>query len=238
MSLQIQTAQNVGLEYEIASVGERIAAQLIDYAVMIGWFLTIIGLAALFSTVGKLFGSVWLIWAVLFFPVMFYTLLCEYFMEGQTVGKMALKIKVVRLDGGRASLGAYLLRWVLALVDISMFSGLVAVLTIIINGKGQRLGDIAAGTAVVRNYQTVSFSSIEIPELPEGYSPTYSSVVQLTDKDIRTIKKVMKLEDAELLESTAHKVAEVLGVTYAETDYNFLVDVVNDHQFYAISEAK
>lgn len=238
MSLQIETAQNVGLDYEVASIGERILAQFLDYAVWVGWILVMLGLSAwLFSTT-DFFSSTWLHTGVIGMPLLFYSLLCEYFMEGQTVGKMALKIKVVRLDGGKASLSAYLLRWILNIVDISLFSGVVAVLTILINGKGQRLGDIAAGTAVVRNYQTLTFKSIAIPELPEDYRPTYPNVVRLTDKDIRTIKKVMKLNDDELLESTANKVADVLGVTYTETHYNFLVDVVNDHQFYAISGEK
>lgn len=233
MSLQIETAQNVGLEYEIASVGERILAQFLDYGVRIGWVLVTMGVAAWLFSITEFFSSMWLVIALIGVPAVFYSLLCEYYMEGQTVGKMALKIKVVRLDGSRATFSGYLLRWLLSLVDISIMSGLVAIITILINGKGQRLGDIAAGTAVVRNYQTVTYKSIAITELPEGYQPTYPNVVQLNDKDIRTIKKVMKQDNEELLEAAAGKVAGILGVTITETPYNFLVDVVNDHQYYA-----
>jgi uncharacterized RDD family membrane protein YckC len=234
MSLQIATAQNVGLEYEIASVGERIAAQLIDYVVIIGWWLTLLALQALL--ISNLSSAAWAVGLLYGLPPLFYSLACEYFLEGQTVGKIALKIRVVRLDGGRATLSAYLLRWLFSIVDISLFSGLVAILTIIINGKGQRLGDLAAGTTVVRNYQTVKFSAIEIPELPEGYIPTYVNAGQLSDKDIRTIKKVMKQGNEELIESAADRVAKVLGVSYSELPYNFLVDVVNDHLYYSIRE--
>lgn len=234
MSLQIETAQNVGLDYEIASIGERILAQFLDYGVRIGWVLVTVGLSAWLFPKSDFFSSVWLLIAVIGVPTAFYSLLCEYYMEGQTLGKMALKIKVVRLDGGRATFSGYLLRWLLSLVDISSTSGLGAIITILINGKGQRLGDIAAGTAVVRNYQTVTYKSIAITELPEGYQPTYPNVVQLNDKDIRTIKKVMKQDNEELLEAAASKVAGILGVTIMETPYNFLVDVVNDHQYYAM----
>ena len=233
MSLQIETAQNVGLDYEVASVGERIIAYFIDGGVKIGWVLAIGGVGYwLFSDVGSV-SSVWLIIGGLLIPILLYSLLCEYFMDGRTVGKMAMRIKVVRLDGSKATFGGYLIRWLLSIVDINMFSGLVALLTIVINGKGQRLGDIAAGTTVVRDYHTVKLADIALPVLPEGYRPTYPGVTQLSDSDIRTLRKVLLQHNPDHYESAANRVAQVLGVTFEETPYNFLVDVVNDYQYYA-----
>ncbi|AHY45301.1 putative membrane protein/domain [Rubrobacter radiotolerans] len=74
------------------------------------------------------------------------------FMEGrfgQTVGKMLLGIKVVREDGGAPGYGAAAIRTVLRIVD-GFMAYLVAFVTVLVSGKNQRLGDMAAKTLVVR----------------------------------------------------------------------------------------
>ena len=148
MSVQINTSQNVRLSYEPASIGDRILANLIDYLIYLAWAILTGFLFRKLSSGGSL--SVFFYILMIILPIMFYPLLTEYFLNGQTIGKRVLNIKVVRLDGGKPTLGAYLLRWVLNIVDFGLFSQLVGVLTIAINGKGQRIGDIAADTTVIR----------------------------------------------------------------------------------------
>lgn len=78
----------------------------------------------------------------------YYTLLEGY--RGQTVGKMLLGIKVVREDTGDVpGIGAAAIRTVLRIID-GIFAYLVAFITVLISGKNQRLGDMAAHTLVVR----------------------------------------------------------------------------------------
>ena len=77
-------------------------------------------------------------------PTTFYSLIFEIAMNGQTPGKYLNKIRVVKIDGSKPTLGSYLTRWLLRIIDIWFFTGSVAVFTILFNGKGQRLGDIAA----------------------------------------------------------------------------------------------
>ncbi|TDE11957.1 RDD family protein [Dyadobacter psychrotolerans] len=233
MSLQIETAQNVGVDYEIASIGERILAQIVDYAVYFGWILTVFGIKILFDPNNRLFSETWMLTAGIFLPIVLCPLLCEYYLDGQTVGKMALKIKVIQLDGNKATLSSYLLRWLLAAVDISTFSGMIAILTIAINGKGQRLGDIAAGTAVIKTQPTVKLEHILTPDFDTTYQPKYRGAAQLSDKDIRTIKKVLASGNDELIEKTMHKVEVLLGVNSLDTGNVFLRTVVNDYNFYA-----
>ena len=80
--------------------------------------------------------------------ILYYVLMEGYL--GQTVGKMLLGIKVVREDdGGVPGVGAATMRTVLRIVD-GLFSYLVAFVTVLISGKNQRLGDMAAHTLVVR----------------------------------------------------------------------------------------
>jgi uncharacterized RDD family membrane protein YckC len=235
MSLQIDTAQNVGVDYEIASIGDRILAQLVDYAVYFGWILTVIGVRSMMWDNGA-FSETWFITGAILLPIMLYPLLCEYFLDGQTVGKMALKIKVIRLDGSKATLSSYLLRWLLSIVDVSLFSGIVAILTIAINGKGQRVGDIAGGTAVIKTQPTLQLEDILTPDQDENYQPKYPAVTQLTDKDIRTIRKVLATKNEELIEATMHKIEAILGVNSMDTGQVFLWQIVNDYNFYANSE--
>ncbi|HSL00572.1 MAG TPA: RDD family protein [Rubrobacteraceae bacterium] len=137
---------------EVHVTGRRILATIVDglvfgvlYAVM----------AALFGTVASTGAASWsgslpAFWSVVYAAliVLYYVLLEGYL--GQTVGKMLFGIKVVREDNGDVpGLGGATIRTVLRLID-GLFSYLVAFITVLISGKNQRLGDMAAHTLVVR----------------------------------------------------------------------------------------
>ena len=131
-SVRIETAHNVALQMEVATIVDRGLAVLIDWLVLAGWSIA----------VGQLFNALdlampdWLGVVLFAIPWTFYHLLCEVLMDGQSIGKRARNIKVVRLDGAQPGIGNYLLRWVLRLVDTLFFLGAVVIL---FNGKGQRI---------------------------------------------------------------------------------------------------
>lgn len=137
---------------EVHVTGRRILATVIDglvfgalYAVMAAFFGTVTSTGAA-SWSGSLPASWSVVYAVLI--VLYYILLEGYL--GQTVGKMLLGIKVIREDNGEVpGLGGAAIRTVLRLID-GLFSYLVAFVTVLISGKNQRLGDMAAHTLVVR----------------------------------------------------------------------------------------
>ena len=236
MSLQIETAQNVGVDYEVASIGDRILAQFLDYGVRFIWAMAVLATTAVFSAWRM--AENWIMMGLIMLPAMLYSLLCEYFLDGQTVGKMALKIKVIKLDGSKATLSSYLLRWLLSIIDVSIFSGLVAIITIAFNGKGQRLGDIAAGTTVVKTQPTVKLEHILTADLSSDYQPTYAGVTNLTDKDIRTLRKVLATNNEKLMDEAMGKIEELLGVNSLETASVFLSTVINDYNFYTNAEER
>ena len=236
MSLQIETAQNVGVDYEVASIGDRILAQLIDYAIYFVWIMAISALMALASSTSIKPSGGWILVLFMFLPIALYPVLCEYFLNGQTIGKMALKIRVIKIDGTKATLISYLLRWLLSVVDITFFSGLVAVLTIAINGKGQRVGDIAAGTTVIKTKPSVRFEQLLHTGLAPGYKPSYTEVTRLSDRDISTLRKVIASNNLELQEAAVHKIEKLIGVNSLDEPQTFLMTVVNDYQFYTASE--
>ena len=142
----------VGIQEDVHVTGRRILATVVDGLVF----------GALFTVMTMLFGSITNVgfanWngsmpalpSVLYgvIVVLYYILLEGYL--GQTVGKMVLGIKVVREDNGEApGLGGATIRTLLRIID-GLFSYLVAFITVLISGKNQRLGDMAAHTLVVR----------------------------------------------------------------------------------------
>ncbi|MGF7216799.1 putative RDD family membrane protein YckC [Spirosoma lacussanchae] len=227
MSVTIRTSQNVVVEYEPASVGERILATLIDYLVFFGWWLLVLAVPAGVGIETSRFYVV----AVLL-PVVFYDLLCEYFLNGRSVGKLAIGIRVVMLDGTQPGLGAYLLRWLLRIIESGSFMlGIVPIITVGINGKGQRLGDIAAGTSVVRLKPAVSLTDVLTRPVPDNYSLQFPDVRLLTDRDVRIIREVLLRGDESVLARTADKIKAVTGIDSTLSSRTFLETVLTDYQF-------
>ena len=145
-TVRVRTTQNVFIDYPVASIGDRILAYLIDRIILILYSVAVI--AALLNLDARAYGISG--WSLLGFPWMFYNLLFEIFMNGQTPGKQVMKTKVVRLNGTPPTIGDYLLRWIFSFIDFYILSGALAVVIIAMGGKGQRLGDIVAGTSVVK----------------------------------------------------------------------------------------
>ena len=234
--IQIQTTQNVALSFTPASVGDRILAHFIDWVIFIAWFL-IFALVA--SGIGNsLFDSrIGMVAFVVFMllPVMLYDLLFEVFMNGQSLGKRAMQIRVMALDGTPPTLGAYLMRWMFRLLDTGIFGSVVALIVSAVNGKGQRIGDIAANTAVVKLKQTVSLAQLKQEKIQVDYLPMFPEASLLSDRDVLTINAVLKKgreeNNALIVREATQKVKEVIGV---ETDMNnmaFLQQVLQDHTY-------
>jgi uncharacterized RDD family membrane protein YckC len=236
MSVRVQTSQNVDVEYEPASIGERILANLIDYLVYLAWGIFS---AWVFRGTVNIPTDSNMFFIILFFflPVAFYPLLTEYFLNGQTLGKKVLKIRVVRLDGGKPTLGAYILRWLLIVIDSQLFTPLVAVVAVAAGGKGQRVGDIAAGTTVVKINKTVSLDDITYQPIAENYTVRYPEAAQLSDRDIETVRVVLRKANFDLTNRTAERVSGVLNVgrVYADSQ-QFLTTIVNDYAYLANQE--
>ena len=184
--LQIQTAQNVALAVAPAGLGERVLAWLADTALWVGYVLLV---AALLEEGGV--ETVTLYVLLVFAPVLLYHLLFEVFFDGQTPGKRLLKVRVARLDGAQPTLGQFLVRWLLRFVDVTASSGTVAVVAVGVTRRSQRLGDLAAGTTVIRQRRRVRLAEVLYPEPPPGYVPAFPQAEALSDADVRTLRAVL-----------------------------------------------
>ena len=86
---------------------------------------------------------------------------------------------------------------VFKIIDFPLY-GSVAILTILIGGKGQRLGDIVAGTMVISTKKKSEFTRFKMPTFEEDYQPKYFQASSLTDEQVKLIKKVLDLSDAQV----------------------------------------
>ncbi len=236
-NIKIQTTQNVDIEYELASIGDRILATLLDYVFFFAYFLLIILISALTS--GLLFKSVAVV-VILFLPLLFYDLILETIFQGKSFGKMIMKIKVVKLDGTQANFGAYLLRWLLRIIDTRIFSGGVALIAILVNGKGQRIGDMAAGTTVIKLKHKVTLNDTILNRTKPDYVLVFPEVARLTDTDISIIKEVMmvslRTNNLQAIEKLALKTKATMGITTNLPHTQFLATVVNDYSNYSFDK--
>jgi len=229
-TIRVHTTQNVTLEYEVASVGDRIVATLIDYLLYAAW-------ALILNLSSDELGLGWLTSYFISLPILFYSLLCELFFNGQTLGKKARHLRVMRLDGTPARLGDYFLRWLLSPVEIMLTVGSVALVTILINGKGQRLGDILAGTTVLSLRPRASELLAAEQNVPDDYQPVFPQAIDLTDHDVALLRKLLSrsLQQGNfiLLNETANKIKQLLHVQSNLSDEAFLHVILRDHAYLA-----
>lgn len=240
--LSINTTQNVKINFKAASVGERIGSHLIDFAIKVAYIIVIWGIVFYWLQIDRLLDKLdtWsrmTIVLVLYFPVIIYSITLESIFEGQTIGKKIVKIKVVKIDGYQAGFGDYLMRWFFRLVDLSIFFGIVAFFTVITSKKGQRLGDMVAGTAVITLKNKINISHTILEEIGNAYVPTYPLVIKLSDNDMRIIKetfqKAENKNDYETIQKLVSKIESVTGIkNQSGNDKDFLRIILKDYNFY------
>lgn len=233
MKISVNTVQNVGIDYELAGVGSRILATLLD-------FLILGSLSLLFALIGGLGVSIsqGSTGSVVFFIILLsllplYHLLCELFFHGKSIGKMAFRLQVVRLDGKKVSFWDYMLRWVFRLIDITLTSGVTALLSIVLTKHTQRIGDLAAGTTVIRQKNPVSLQDLTRHATPAEYTVVFPQVSLLSDRDIRIINEVIaevnRSLDFKLLDPLAKKIKEVTGISSPMDNQTFIKTILKDY---------
>ncbi len=234
----IDTAQNVSIQYNIASLGDRIWAHLIDLLLM-GVYAIGTGIIISLTFRGSHDLSVLFLFLLVLLPIVFYHLLFELFNNGQSPGKRALNIKVVKLDGTQLTLGALLVRWAFRLIDFDIFWGAIALVVVAINGRGQRLGDIVAGTTVVRTRTTFKDNVFRFTtDETENYVPTFPQVTTMTEKQMlmirQTFAQARSSANGNLLEKTANAVTDITQIQRpAELSAKqFLEIVIKDYYYY------
>ena len=229
-TIRIDTPQNVAIEYNVATIVARGFAAVLDWTVLAGYSVLV---WVVLGWVGIDLWDLpdWVRILIIGIPWTFYNLLFEIFMDGKSIGKRILNLKVARLDGGQPGLGHYLMRWIVGAIacDCSIFLGAVVVL---FNGKGQRLGDIAAGTCVISLKQRVRLSDTLLADVPEGHMPTYAEVIRLSDAHARLLNRVLRNTSTRrrrLIAEMAERVKRELSITTEQPAEELLKTVLMDY---------
>lgn len=219
------TNQNIEIQLELASLGDRIVAFLIDALIM--------GAYAIFMSIIVGIAKIGTIAFIFYIPLMFYSITFEIFMNGQSPGKSAKEIKVVKLNGGAPTIGSYLLRWLFRPLDIILY-GAVAMVSIIVSKNGQRVGDMAAGTTVIKIKNRTSLKEIKTVPREDGYVIQFPEVKRLNDKQMELIKQSLKMGDDGLnyqaISQLTEKIKTSLQIKSELPDVKFLYTILADYE--------
>lgn len=240
--LSINTTQNVKINFIAATVGERLGAFFIDLFIIVSYCtalsVVLFNWLQLDRFMVNLDGwSKGAIYLILYSPVIVYSLVLESVFEGQSLGKKIVKIKVVKIDGYQAGFGDYLIRWFFRVIDFFSLFGLAGMIAVITSKNAQRLGDMAAGTAVITLKNKINISHTILEEIGDSYVPTYPLVIKLSDNDMRIIKETFQKAEAkndhEVIYKLMAKIESVTGIKNQSGNHSdFIRVILKDYNFY------
>lgn len=208
--LIIETPERVPLHFALASIGNRFLACAVDHALQ-GLVLTIIGLAAViianvsvvwayFTSAPKWIYAVMLI--LLFLTFSGYFTFFEWIWSGQTPGKRLMKLRVLREDGRPITFWEAAVRNLIRNLDMMptpFYS--IGLISVFANARDQRVGDMVAGTVVVREreaeapeFSQVFASPVSDPALRRSFKPVdfTASLNSLTESEIQVVETFLR----------------------------------------------
>lgn len=240
-TISIETSQNVTIDYELAGIWERILAFIIDMIIIYAY---LVGVLLLFSwgDPGDLLHSdiTLFFFIITVMPVWLgYHFISETIFNGQSAGKMALKIKVVKNDGQQMDMSDYSMRWMFRIIDILLSSGLIAIISIMSSGKNQRIGDMVGDTSVIKLNPNNKIFIKDILAIKQklNHETTYEGVVNFTEDDMLLLKNTLERAKSNpndhyrfLLAELARKICDQLDIKDVPKKRNkFLKTVLSDY---------
>ena len=245
--VKLDTGFNIEVEFPISPFHKRLFAWIID--ILTCWlYLRIITAIVDIPP----FGFSWE-YVVIIIPVLFYFLVSEITMNGQSLGKKAMKIKVITEEGGQPGISQYLIRWLFRMIDfpywllgsvlynvlpwyliLLVFAGLFCV---IFTPKSQRIGDLVAGTILIDLKNRTSWQDTVFTEVEASYQPRYPEVMQLSDRDINTLKSIIetirKKNDFNLALKISDRIKSKLRINSEQDSLDFLQTLLKDYNYYS-----
>ncbi|UII19493.1 RDD family protein [Fulvivirga ligni] len=234
--IEINTTQNVSIEFEIAPLRDRIIGFVIDFLILMGSTFFLLTFGTVFT--GGL-GMQYVLYLAVMPIFFFYSILMEVLNNGQTLGKKAMDIKVVKLNGLNPRSSDYILRWAFRMIDIYFSFGALASIFISSSNRRQRLGDMAAETTVIKikPSQKLRFSDIIRINNIDTYQPKFPEVRKLSEDHMLLIKSVLERyrkfpnpAHRQALRTAVANVREKLSIDEIPmSDADFLKTLINDY---------
>ena len=213
MRSPIVTPEGVALSLEPAGLGSRLIATLIDTAIQAGILIAasilIAGVAA--AGVG---GDVVLVISLLmaFFVLFGYFPLFEGLWDGRTPGKRAQHLRVIQKSGQPARLTHVLVRNLVRLIDFLPVWYSIGAITMVIT-KNQRLGDLAAGTIVVKEVPAPAAQTLSLAHGTSTSAPSGLDISGLSDEEYGLVRSFLNRRselDSAARQQLAHQLADGL----------------------------
>jgi uncharacterized RDD family membrane protein YckC len=169
-TLDIQTPENVAFGYQVAGIGSRFLASILDTSLIVllqvvVLVLLIVIVNALDGTVFAEGGSAWVIAILGLIAAVFYWgyyVFFEMLWNGQSPGKRWVGLRVIRVDGTPITLSESLIRNLARLVDFLPAAYGIGIVTMFIDKQSRRLGDLAAGTLVVQDHAFINIQDLSV----------------------------------------------------------------------------
>lgn len=192
--ISINTPEGLEIELNLAGLGSRIAASLFDALVLgVVLILAAFGIFGLADRLGSPLLAVGIGWLVLMILTIGYFVAFETFSNGRTPGKSIVGIRVVGLDGQPVRFGPSLVRNLLRLVDLFPAFPVLGAISILVSDRNQRIGDLAAGTLVVRREHSASTDGL----VPAALDPAAArwDVSGVRDFDLELARRFLGRRD-------------------------------------------
>ncbi|MCA9577797.1 MAG: RDD family protein [Polyangiales bacterium] len=163
-TVSVTTPENVTFQFELAGPSTRAAAWLVDLVAM-SVLLSVVGIAVSFGgpALGAVAGVIMLVTS--FVVLWWYGALLEWWLRGQTLGKRLFGLRVLQLSGLRITFPQAVIRNLVRMVDLLPVAYLVGGAAMVLDRHGRRLGDLAAGTIVVRERTLPAPATVVPPAL-------------------------------------------------------------------------
>lgn len=249
--VKVPTNFNIDIEFEAPEFHRRMIAVLIDFTLQ---FIYLVIIARIyFGMMGNKFSenaleNMYWTWIIIMVPGFLYHLVCELTMNGQSIGKKLLHIRVVNENGGRATVSQILIRFLLNPLNylflsflyqgifFVVFLFLIADIVVAVSTrKLQRIGDILAHTILIRTDPKGSVHDTVFMEVAQDYVPSFPQIMQLSDRDINSIKGILDTainkRDFHLAEIAALKIKNHLKIETSLSPFEFLETVMKDYNY-------
>jgi uncharacterized RDD family membrane protein YckC len=261
--LKLPTTFNIDLEFEVPEFHRRMFAWIIDLVLQVFYLVIATKLydeyvrSHLNETTFE--NDPW-ISRILILPVIIYHIVCEVTMNGQSVGKRLLSIRVVNENGGKASISQFLIRslirtsdyMILIIIVYGAYFGpyivwfllgsvvllIVDIILVVSSKKNQRLGDILAHTILVNTRPKGSMEETVFMEVADSYVPAFPEIMKLSDRDINAIKNILdtarKKNDFNLAFMAGEKIKSHLKIDSSMSPFDFLDTLLKDYNYLSI----
>lgn len=264
--IKVPTSFNLDVEFEVPEFYRRLIALLIDVLVLYFYLRIAMEFYRSVARGSNFFNNdtqynLQALLLVLFLPVLIYHVVMEITMNGQSIGKKIMALRVVNENGGRASISQFLIRWLLrdiwflflfviglqggfenaesifiVLAVIAFF--ITEIVLVVSSKKGQRIGDILAHTILIRTNRQSNIEETVFQEVADNYTPAFPQIMKLSDRDINAIKSILetarKKGDLDMASAASHKIQSHLGIESGMNPFDFLDTLLKDYNYLSV----